>query len=257
MISASLRIGHRFSKSRKGKTVKTGTKRSPSKSRRISKAPRRRLDRSTSHDTLRSSEHRGASDTKSRAITANDFTIDTGKPNYIDTLVVVVNFSDSKDTKFTFNDERWNRIFGLADPLTQLNAFFHANYYGQLELRPVEISQLVGPGIFRPVDKYPHVEIELEDTYELGFGIYPTDMPTWPGLEPVDPNEERRFVLDIMAEVVEKEPTLNLQDKLVFTIINADGDDYGRGAMCAVPGGDFFDLFVGDIRSRQELAELL
>ncbi len=241
-------------KSGKRKTVKRSTKRSPARRRR--RAPkesgRRTLQHRAGHDITLPPGHPGAHHVfpLPRAITANDFTIDTDEPNYTDTLVVVVNFSWGDGSLFLLSDERWNRIFGLTDPLTQLNSFFHANYYGQIELKPVELP----PELRWIGDKYPHVEIELQDTYALGFAIYPPDYQPGPDDElPVNPDEERRFVLDIMAKVVERYPTLDFQDKLILAVINADGEQYGRGAMCAVPTGDFFDLFVGDIRSEEDL----
>jgi hypothetical protein len=171
---------------------------------------------------------------RSRVITANDFVPE--QTNYIDTLVVAVNYSTRRDQVFDFRPE-WDKVFGTMDPIRQLNAYYNENFYGQLQLRPVEV----------PPNGY--LEVELEGTpqdYTFGWlvGMETEDIAA------VDPDEAERLVLEVMAKVVEKYPDLDYQDKFIFIALNALGSEYGRGAAGALPTGGadpVYDLFIGKL----------
>ncbi len=65
-----------------------------------------------------------------------------------------------------------------------------------------------------------------------------------------DADKVMRLALDVMAEVVEKHPEINYQDKFILLVLNALGAEYGRGAIGIIPGEGLdpvYDLFVGDL----------
>jgi hypothetical protein len=169
-----------------------------------------------------------------RAITSNDFIPE--QTNYIDTLVVVVNFSDRHDRPFDFSPY-WERVFGTDDPIRQLNAYYDENFYGQLQMRPVE----VGPN--------GYVEVELEGApqdYSFGWLIGLEDE----NIDQVDPDAVQHLLLEIMYQVVLTHPEINYQDVFMFLVLNATGAEYGRGAAGALPTGGFepiYDMFIGDL----------
>jgi len=74
-----------------------------------------------------------------RAITFNDYVSE--QTNYVDVLCIVVNFEGKPERVFDLR-KYWDRIFGLDDPIRQLNAYYHENFYGQLELRPYTTPQM-------------------------------------------------------------------------------------------------------------------
>lgn len=169
-----------------------------------------------------------------RVITANDFVPE--QVNYVDTIVVLVNFSTRRDQVFDLG-QYWDRIFGTDDPIRQLNAYYDENFYGQLQLRPVEI------------DPKGYIEVELEGSpqdYSFGWliGLEDEDIAS------VDPDEALRLTLEVMAKVVQQHPEIDYQDKFMFLVLNAVGSEYGRGAAGVVPTGGadpLYDLFIGDL----------
>jgi hypothetical protein len=181
---------------------------------------------------------------RDRVITVNDYAPE--QTNYVDTLVVLVNFSDRADNPFDLGSY-WDRIFGLDDPIRQLNAYYNVNFYGQLLLRPVEVNP----------NKY--VEIELMGSpqdYSFGWLIgYESDE-----IASVDPQIMRKLILDVMAGVVEQYPEVNYQNKFIFLILNATGAEYGRGAAGAIPGegiDPIYDMFIGNLEAgkREEFSD--
>jgi hypothetical protein len=171
-----------------------------------------------------------------REITANDFLPE--QINVIDTLVILVNFSNSSD-HFTL-EKYWDRIFGVENPYTQLNAYYHENFYNQLELRPVQSPEFGSKG---------YIEIEFEGSpadYQIGWLI---GMETEEIAE-ADPEVLRKVMLDVIAKSVQKHPKINFQNKFIIIVFNARGSEYGRGAIGALPLGGaapIYDLFIGDI----------
>jgi hypothetical protein len=169
---------------------------------------------------------------RARTITANDFIPE--QTNFIDTLVVSVNYSERHDQPFDL-PPFWERIFGADDPLRQLNAFYKRIFYGQLQLRPVEVG---ATGI---------IEVELPGgpgDYSFGW-LVGMDTEEIAG---VDPEEAQRLILEVMGRVVEQHPEVDYQDKFILIVLNARGAEYGRGAAGALPtgGGDpVYDMFVG------------
>jgi len=175
----------------------------------------------------------------SRDITDNDFVPE--QLNIIETLVVLVRYSERPKRDFDLQDH-WDKIFGVEDPLTQLNAYYYENFYGQLQLQPVSSPEIGSKG---------YVEVELEGApqdYSFGWliGLEGAD------LDVVDPAMVQKVILDIMSKVVEKHPEIDYQDKFLFVVLDAYSAEYGRGAMGAIPSGDVYDLFVGEI-SNDEL----
>lgn len=171
-----------------------------------------------------------------REITSNDFIAE--QKNIVDIVVVQVNFSDRREN-FDLSDY-WDRIFGVDDSHTQLNAYYKENFYGQLELGPVQSPEIGSRG---------YIEIELEGSpqdYRIGWlvGMETED------IDAVNPDMLQKVILDIMTKVVQKYPEINYQDKFIFVVFNALGAEYGRGAMGALPTGGvdpIYDLFVGDV----------
>jgi hypothetical protein len=170
-----------------------------------------------------------------RQITANDFSPE--QTNIIETLVVLVNFSDRRGEKFDLG-RYLDRIFGFEDPHTQLNAYYRENFYNQLELRQVR----------SPDFPEGYVEIEFEGSpqdYMFGWLI---GMET-EKIKQLDPDVVQQNILDAMAKVVQKHATIGYQDKFIIFVFNALGSEYGRGAAGALPtaGVDpIYDLFVGN-----------
>ncbi len=172
-----------------------------------------------------------------REITANDFLPE--QLNIVETVIVLVNFSNRPGEVFNLR-EHWDKIFGVDDPYTQLNAYYHENFYDQLELRPISSPSL---------DPKGYIEIEFEGSpqdYTIGWliGMEAED------IKAVDPDMLQRVILDVMAKVVEKHPEINYQDKFMFVVLNAFGYEYGRGAIGALPTGGvdpIYDLFVGNV----------
>ncbi|MBN2146137.1 MAG: hypothetical protein JW726_02070 [Anaerolineales bacterium] len=167
-----------------------------------------------------------------RVITANDYIPE--QTNLVDTLVVLVNFSGRPEQTFDLS-QYWERIFGLEDPIRQVNAYYQEVFYGQLQLHPLWV--------------YPqgYVEVELPGLpgdYTFGWLVgYESDE-----IASVDPEAGERLVLDIMALVVEQQPALDYQDTFVIIVLNALGAEYGRGAAGVLPTGGVdpvYDLFVG------------
>ena len=172
-----------------------------------------------------------------RVITANDFVPE--QLNIVEAVVVLVNFAGRPERVFDLR-QHWDKIFGTDDPIRQLNAYYHENFYGQLELRPVRTPQIGDKG---------YVEIELPglpQDYTFGWliGMETEDIPA------VDLNAAQRLMLEIMAHVVQKHPEINYQDKFIFAVLNATGSEYGRGAAGFLPTGGLepiYDLFIGDV----------
>ena len=171
---------------------------------------------------------------RARVITTNDFIPE--QANFIDTLVVLVNYSDRRDQVFDLR-QYWDRIFGVDDPLRQLNAYYRRIFFGQLQLRPVE----VGPK--------GYVEVELPGgpgDYSFGWLVGMSTEET----AGVDPEAAQRLTLEVMARVVEQHPEINYQDKFLLIVLNARGVEYGRGAAGALPTGGadpVYDMFVGNL----------
>ena len=140
---------------------------------------------------------------RTRIITANDFIPE--QTNYIDTLVVNVNFEDRRDIPFDLSPH-WNSIFGTDDPIRQLNAYYKENFYNQLQLRPIE----VGPT--------GYIDIELPGTpqdYAFGYLIgYESE-----DIDSINPEEAQRLVLEILARTVQAHPEINYQDVFLFMVL--------------------------------------
>ncbi|MCL4487144.1 MAG: hypothetical protein M1570_03320 [Chloroflexi bacterium] len=171
---------------------------------------------------------------RSRVITKNDFALE--QVNYVDTLVVLVNFSDRRDQVFDLR-EYWDRIFGNTDPIRQLNGFYKETFYNQLQMRSV------------PVGPKGYMEIELEGSpkdYSYGWLIgMSTDK-----IAQFDADKVQRLTLDVMAKAVESHPEVDYQDKFIILVLNALGSEYGRGAIGIIPGEGLepvYDLFVGNL----------
>lgn len=174
-------------------------------------------------------------------ITANDFVPE--QLNVVETVMVRVNFAGKPERAFDLQ-QHWDKIFGVDDPIRQLNAYYHENFYGQLELQPVRTPQMGDKG---------YVEIELPGVpqdYTFGWLI---GMET-EEFQAVDPKAAQRLMLEIMARVVQKHPEINYQDKFVFVVLNAVGAEYGRGAAGFLPTGGtepIYDLFIGEVTAEE------
>jgi hypothetical protein len=172
-----------------------------------------------------------------RVITFNDYLPE--HLNIVETVVVVVNFSGRPEQVFDLRPH-WDRIFGVDDPIRQLNAYYHEVFYGQLEMQPVSTPEMGDKG---------YVEIELPgmpQDYTFGWliGLESED------LDSVDPDAAQRLLLEIVSRVVEKHPEVDYQDKFIFVVLNATGNEYGRGAAGFMPTGGvepIYDVFVGDV----------
>jgi hypothetical protein len=167
-------------------------------------------------------------------ITFNDYVPE--QVNYVDTLVIVVNYTDLPERVFDMA-ANWHRVFGTDDPHTELNAYYRENFYGQLQLRPVSAPGMTDPG---------YVQVTFEgspEDYLIGWLIGMEHE----SLESVNPDMVRKVMLDLVAGTVEQYPDFDYQDKLLFVVLNATGAEYGRGAMGALPTGAVYDLFIGDI----------
>ncbi len=172
-----------------------------------------------------------------RAITFNDYVSE--QTNYVDVLCIVVNFEGKPDRVFDLR-KYWERIFGLDDPIRQLNAYYHENFYGQLQLRPYTTLQMGEKG---------YVEVTLPGSpKDWSFGwLVNYESPDVPSL---DAGMVQKLTLEIMTRVVQKYPGLNFQDKFVLVVMNAIGAEYGRGAAGVVPADgpdNATDLFIGDV----------
>jgi len=177
-------------------------------------------------------------------ITFNDYVPE--QLNVIDTVVVLVNYSDLPERVFNLG-QYWDRIFGLDDPIRQLNAYYHANFYDQLEMQPVVAEGMTDPG---------YVEVVFEgspEDYTIGWliGLEHASM------EEVDPEAVQRVILQTMAYTVAAQPGIDYQDKFIFVVLNAAGREYGRGAMGALPTGgpqpSVSDLFIGDVTEEERV----
>jgi len=172
-----------------------------------------------------------------RAITSNDYVSE--QTNYVDVLCIVVNF-EGKPTRVFDLRQYWDRIFGLQDPIRQLNAYYHENFYGQLELRPYTTPQMGEKG---------YVEVTLPGVpQDWSFGwlvnYESSDVPS------LDPDMVQKLTLEIVARVVQKHPEINFQDKFLLVVMNAPGAEYGRGAAGVVPADgpdNATDMFIGAV----------
>ncbi len=175
---------------------------------------------------------------RSRAITANDFVPE--QTNFVDVVVVLVEFSGRPERTFDLRPH-WQKIFGQDDPIRQLNAYYRENFYGQLALRPVRTPQMGEKG---------YVEIVLPGVpqdYNFGWLV---GMET-ENLSAVKPDAVRKLVLEIMSRVMEKHPEINYQDKFVLVVLDALGNEYGRGAAGFLPSTGktpMYDIFVGEVK---------
>ncbi len=173
---------------------------------------------------------------RSRIITANDFVPE--QVNYIDTILMNVNFADRRHKPFNLA-EHLDKIFGTKDPIRQLNAFYSWNYYGQLQMRQVKI----GPK--------GYMELQLPGTpkdYAFGFLIGESAE----GVAQFDPDVAEKLTLEVMARAVEQYPDVAYQDRFVLMVLNALGVEYGRGAAGALPSAGvnpLYDMFIGDVAS--------
>jgi hypothetical protein len=172
-----------------------------------------------------------------RRITANDLIPE--QRNIIETVVVLVNFAGRPEQRFGLQ-QHWDRIFGMDDPIRQLNAYYRENFYGQLELHPSSTPEMG--------DKQ-YIEIELPgmpQDYTFGWLV---GMET-EEIQGVDPDAVQRLILEVMQRVVAKHPEVDYQNKSMFVVLNAVGPEYGRGAAGAVPTGGvepLYDLFIGNV----------
>jgi hypothetical protein len=171
-----------------------------------------------------------------RAITFNDYVPE--QTNYVDVLCIVVNFEGKPGRVFDLR-KYWDRIFGLEDPIRQLNAYYHEDLYGQLELRPYTTPQMGEKG---------YVEVTLPGVpQDWSFGwLINYESPDVPSL---DPDMVQKLTLEIVARAVQKHPEVNFQDKFLLVVMNAPGSEYGRGAAGIVPGDgpeNATDMFIGD-----------
>ncbi len=175
-------------------------------------------------------------------ITFNDYIQE--QLNVIDTVVVLVNYSDLPERVFDLGTY-WDRVFGTDDPVRQLNAYYHATFYNQLEMQPVIAEGMTDPG---------YIEVTFEGSpqdYTIGWlvGLETEDIAA------VDPDAVQRVVLETMARTVAAQPGIVYQDKFLFVVLNAAGSEYGRGAMGALPSGSpepaVSDLFVGDVTEEE------
>ncbi|MBM4429891.1 MAG: hypothetical protein FJ026_06005 [Chloroflexi bacterium] len=153
---------------------------------------------------------------KHRAITFNDYVPE--QKNYVDVICVVVNFAGKPDRVFDLR-KYWDKIFGLQDPIRQLNAYYKEDFYGQLELGPFSTPQMGAKG---------YIEVTLPGVakdYSFGWliGMESPDIPS------LDPAAVQKLTLAIMAAAVEKHPEVNFQDKYILVVMNAPGSEYGRG----------------------------
>lgn len=172
-----------------------------------------------------------------RAITFNDYKPE--QTNYVDVLCIVVNFEGKPGRVFDLR-KYWDRIFGLQDPIRQLNAYYHEDFYGQLELRPYTTPQMGEKG---------YVEITLPGVpqdWSFGWLINYES----PDIASLDTDMVQKLTLEIMARVLQKHPEINFQDKFLLVVMNAIGAEYGRGAAGIVPGDgaeNATDMFIGDV----------
>jgi hypothetical protein len=176
---------------------------------------------------------------RARIITPNDFIPE--QVNYVDTLVVLVNFSDRRDQVYDLG-QYWERIFGTDDPIRQLNAYYDRIFYSQLQMRPVEI----GPKRY--------IEIELAGApmdYSFGWlvGMETEDIAQF------DADKAEKLTLEVMTKVVEQHPELDYQDKYIILVLNAFGYEYGRGAAGVLPSAGIdpvYDLFIGELAAADQ-----
>jgi hypothetical protein len=175
-------------------------------------------------------------------ITFNDYVQE--QLNVVDTVVVLVNYSDLPERVFDLG-AYWDRIFGTDDPIRQLNAYYHANFYNQLELQPVTAGGMTDPG---------YLQVTFEGSpqdYTIGWliGLESEDIAE------VDTDAVQRLIFEVMTRAVAAQPDINYQDKFMFVVLNAAGSEYGRGAMGAIPTGTpqpaISDLFIGDVTEEE------
>jgi len=175
-------------------------------------------------------------------ITANDFLSE--QTNIIETVVVLVNFAGKPERTFDLQ-HYWERIFGQDDPIRQLNAYYRENFYGQLTLQPLYTPAM---------GEKRYVEITLPglpEDYNFGWLV---------GIESerftqVDPAMVQQLLLDIMGAVVQAHPEIDYQDKFLLVVLDAVGEEYGRGAAGFLPGAGanaMYDLFIGDVAPAQQ-----
>lgn len=172
-----------------------------------------------------------------RAITFNDYLPE--QTNYVDVICIVVNFEGKPERVFDLR-QYWDRIFGLDDPLRQLNAYYNETFYGQLRLRPFSTPQMGEKG---------YVEVTLPGVpQDWSFGwLVNYESPDIPS---VDANRVQKLILEIMARVVQKHPEINFQDKFLLVVMNAVGAEYGRAAAGVLPADgpdNATDMFIGDL----------
>jgi len=174
---------------------------------------------------------------KHRAITFNDYVSE--QTNYVDVLCVLVNFEGKPGRVFDLR-KYWDRIFGLEDPIGQLNAYYHEDFYGQLELRPYTTPQMGEKG---------YVEVTLPGVpQDWSFGWLVNYES--PDVDSLDPEMVQKLTLEIVTRVVQKYADIKFQDKFLLVVLNAIGAEYGRGAAGVIPadGADnATDLFIGNV----------
>jgi hypothetical protein len=174
-----------------------------------------------------------------RAITFNDYVPE--QKNYVDVICVVVNFAGKPERVFDLR-KYWDRIFGLQNPIRQLNAYYNETFYGQLELRPFSTPQMGEKG---------YIEVTLPGVpqdWTFGWLIGLEDER----IDSLNPDAVQRVVLEVMTRVVEKHPEINYQDKYFIVVLNAPGSEYGRGAAGVLPGDGAdspWDMFIGNVVS--------
>lgn len=170
-------------------------------------------------------------------ITFNDYVQE--QMNVVDTVVVLANYSGLPDRAFDLG-LYWDKIFGVDDPIRQLNAYYHATFYNQLEMQPVIVEGTTDPG---------YVEITFDGVpqdYMMGWLIGTED----DDVESLDINVVQTVIFEALSKTIVEQPTINYQDKFIFLVLNATGNEYGRGAMGALPTGGpqpISDLFIGDV----------
>ena len=174
-----------------------------------------------------------------RAITFNDYVPE--QKNYVDVICVVVNFAGKPERVFDLR-KHWGKIFGLQDPIRQLNAYYKETFYGQLELRPYTTPQMGDKG---------YIEVTLPGVaqdWKFGWLIGLEDER----IDSLNPDAVQRLVLEVMTRVVTQHPEINYQDKYLIMVMNAPGSEYGRGAAGVLPGDGAdspCDMFIGDVSS--------
>jgi len=178
----------------------------------------------------------------SRIITSNEFIPE--RENIIETVVVLVNFSGRPERVFDLRPH-WQKIFGKDDPIRQLNAYYDENFYGQLALRPVQTPAMGEKG-------YAEIELSgMPQDYNFGWLVgMETD-----NISEVNPEAVRKLILEIMARLVAAHPDIDYQDKFIFVVLNATGNEYGRGAAGFLPStgkNPMYDLFIGDVSPADE-----